>query len=222
MRVLCIGDSLPLPREGCDYTDTWFARLKKAYPSVEFINDFKGGMTTMELLHSWNYMRHTNPDVVIIQEGICDCAPRYVNDNSLFWKVVITVVEKLRIANLFWKIIKTRKRRATCTYTSKSAFYNNYDQLLRKIYEIGVKFIIIIKIGHGASSIVLKSESFNKNVDLYNVIFDKLKIKYKDKLILADPLKQVDDSLFVDGYHCNRAGMNLVFLELTTILEPIV
>ena len=82
--------------------------------------------------------------------------------------------------------------------------------------------MVIIKIGHGAPSVVGKSSFFNSNVDAYNRVFDKLKEKYGKKLLIVDPLCNVDEDLFVDGYHCNHKGMEIVFNQLNSILSPII
>ncbi len=135
MRILCFGDSLALPREGCNYSETWVAKLKSKYPGFDFICDFRGGMLVKDLYHSWSqYYQYVKADIVIIQEGICDCAPRYVNDNSFFWKIVIKVFEKMKMSTLFWKIMKRGSRKPSCTYTAKNIFENQYDKVLNSMY----------------------------------------------------------------------------------------
>lgn len=223
MRILCFGDSLALPREGCLYSDTWIAKLKEVFLKDDFICDFKGGMLISNLFHSWHqYYKQVFADVVILQEGVCDCAPRYVNDNKLFWKVIISFCEKTRMSKLFWKMVKLRPRRPSCTHTSISSFANKYEELICSMYEEGVKYVVIIKIGHGAPSVVRKSIHFNTNVDAYNNVFVQLKDKFKERLILVDPLNQVEDDMFVDGYHCNAKGMHAVFCDLNNVLSTIV
>lgn len=222
MRVVCFGDSLALPREGCMYSDTWIAKLKSTFPNVDFICNFSGGMLVYDLERYWSYMRYAKADYAIIQEGICDCAPRYLNDETLFWKVVIKIIQKIRLTSMFWKIVKLGSRNPSCTLTTKNVFENKYNMLLEKMLRGGVKCVIIIKIGHGASSVIQKSVYFNSNVDEYNGIFDKLKEKYKERLILINPLSIVSEDMFVDGYHCNAKGMDVVYKELTAIISPLV
>ena len=115
MKIVCYGDSLALPREGCNYNDTWIAKLKFVFPSVDFICNFNGGMLINDIFHAWNYMKYTESDIVIIQEGICDCAPRYVNDKKFYWKVMLFLCEKTGTSNLFWWLIKKRHRNPSCT-----------------------------------------------------------------------------------------------------------
>lgn len=217
--MACFGDSLALPREGCCYSDTWIAKLKKDYPSVDFLCNFKGGMLVCDLLESWDYMRYAEADIVVIQEGICDCAPRYINDQKLIWKVLLLLSDKIMVSGLLWRILKLKTRRSTCTYTPKHLFADKYNIMLSDIYRNNVKKVIIIKIGHGAQSVICKSQYFNSNVDAYNQVFDNLKKIYGDKLLLVDPLNQVDEDMFVDGYHCNAKGMGFVYRDLTEVLK---
>ncbi len=222
MIILSFGDSLALPRGGCAYTDTWIAKLKSTFPTVDFICNHIGGMLINDLERCWDYMQFVGADIVIIQEGICDCAPRYLNDEKLFWKVVIKILQKIRLSSIFWKIVKLKSRNPSCTLTSKCEFEDKYDNILNKMFEKGVKHVVIIKIGHGAPSVTRKSAYFNSNVDKYNSIFDHLIKKYGERLILIDPLNQVDEGLFVDGYHCNAKGMDVVYNELYKVLKMII
>lgn len=223
MRVFCIGDSLSLPRKGCCYNETWFFKLRSAYPSFEFVSDFKGGRLVEDALHIWSaYYQYCYPDIVIIQEGVCDSSPRYINENKFYWKFLVSFCESVKLSRIFWGIVKLRKRSKKCTYTQPARFYNIFDEMIKSMVDLGVKIIIIIKIGHGAPSIVEKSKFFNYNVDYYNRLFDELREKYKDYVVLIDPLNSVEDDMFVDGYHCNSHGMNAVYTRLSSIFEEIV
>ena len=218
MRVVCLGDSLALPREGCNYSDTWIAKLKSEFSSVDFVCDFRGGMLVDDLLESWSYLKHVKADTAIIQEGICDCAPRYVNDKKLFWKVLLLLIKKIGIDGLFWRMVKHGTRKPQCTYTSLTKYINRFNEIVKEMFESGVSRVIILKIGHGAPSIISKSQYFNSNVDAYNRTFDHLQARYGDNLIILDPLNQVDEDMFVDGYHCNAKGMDTVYHDLREVL----
>ena len=222
MRIVCFGDSLALPREGCHYTDTWIAKLKTTFPSIDFICNFSGGMLVHDLFKYWNYMQFAGADIAIIQEGICDCAPRYIDEDNLFWKFIIKVAQKTRTIDVFWRIVKHGSRKPSCTCTPKKEFEKIIQEIISSMYMVGVRYVIVIKIGHGAPSIVKKSNFFNSNVDDYNSVFDHMKDKYNDKLIVIDPLNKVDEDMFIDGYHCNARGMDRVYNELVSVLSPIV
>lgn len=221
IKILCIGDSLSLPRQGCCYEDTWVAKLKAKYSTVDFVCNFKGGMLIEDALHYWsNYYQNSRFEIAIIQEGICDCSPRYINDKRLVWKIIIGACKKLKLTKAFWSFVKKRPRSVNCVYTSPSLFAFQYESMVRSMLET-IRYIIIVKIGHGTEAVVARSTHFNDNVNQYNSILDDIQKKYSDRVIVVDPLAMVDDSLFVDGYHCNREGMNNVFLSIDRMLKQI-
>ena len=215
MRVLCVGDSLGLPRKGCPYEKTWFFKLAKKYPNIEFVDYFKRGLVLTETVNLYNmYYTDYKPDIVIIQTGICDCAPRYLNSNKLFWKLLLNLLGHLGFESYFWKIIKfIFSRRENCVYTKVDVFSQLYRNLIEKFIANGVKKIIVVKIGHAAESVAANNCYFNSNVDKYNNIINKIAVEKKDHIII-DPLHNVHEDLFVDGYHCNSNGMEKVYHDL--------
>lgn len=220
MRVLCIGDSLGLPREDVSYEDTWFYNLKKEFPHIEFVDYFERRLHIYKALSNFdNYYVFYPSDVVVIQVGICDCSPRYVLEESLVVKLLIIFFSIIHLKHLFWKIVKLRGRRQNCVDTPIDVFYAKFDSLITKFIGNGVKQIILVKIGHVSESVVNKNKYINNNVEKYNRVIDRLREKYPTIIGVIDPLDQVDDSLFVDGYHCNKKGMELVYVSLRAELD---
>ena len=76
-RVLVISDSLGLPRENPDgiiyYENSWPYLLKEKF---DVIHLGIGGASIDQLVSQAGYYRFANPDFVILQSGIVDCAPR--------------------------------------------------------------------------------------------------------------------------------------------------
>jgi acyl-CoA thioesterase-1 len=82
MKIACIGDSLGMPRENVLYEDTWFFRVQQSHPEKMFISCFQRSLTTDMLLDNFDEYSFIKPDYLILQLGICDCAPRLINDKS--------------------------------------------------------------------------------------------------------------------------------------------
>lgn len=218
MRVLCIGDSLALPREECPYESTWFYRLRQAFPQHEFIDFFKRGLLISDALHMFDtYYQFYDSDVVIIQTGICDCSPRYINDTKRLVVVIKSIFKKLGVESIFWKIVKLRKRRQTCVYTKFDRFKSEYEQLVHKLILSGVNHIILVKIGHAAPSVLPRNPRMNENVDNYNSVIDQLAGDEKEGVVAVDPLNDAPDEYFVDGYHCNPKGMDVVYEQIRSV-----
>ena len=222
MRILCVGDSLALPREECPYESTWFYQLQQAFPQHEFIDYFKRGLLISDALHMYDtYYQFYSSDVAVIQTGICDCSPRYINDQKLIVVAVKSVFKKLGLESLFWKIVKLRKRRQACVYTKYDRFKSDYELLVHKLLSSGTRRIILVKIGHAAPSVLPRNPKMNENVDKYNSVIDQLANEEKEKVIAVGPLEEAIDENFVDGYHCNPKGMGVVYEQIKTILLQI-
>ena len=86
--------------------------------------------------------------------------------------------------------------------------------MIEKFIANGVKKIIVVKIGHAAESVAANNCYFNSNVDKYNNIINEIALEKKDHIIIIDPLHNVHEDLFVDGYHCNSNGMEKVYHDL--------
>ncbi len=223
MKVLCIGDSLGLPREECSYEDTWFYRLKTRFKEYEFIDYFVRGLEISDALHRYDtYFQYYEPEVVIIQTGVVDCAPRYINDHKLFIIALKKLFQVIGHEDYFWKIVKLRKRRPSCVVTKYEDFLNIYENLVNKLLSLSAKKIIIVKIGHAADSTLKSSPFFNSNVDRFNFALDDIQSRYSNQVIVVDPLRCVREEDFVDGYHCNSTGMKRVFNDLNKAIEEYV
>ena len=222
MKILCVGDSLGLPREDVVYEDTWFCKLKNYFLKHDFYEHFERGLLISTALDNFgSYYVFYHPDIVIIQTGICDCAPRYINEKKLKVKIIKAIFEKLGMINLFWKIVKSGGRKPTCVDTPINVFYDKFEKLVSRFIENGTKRIILVKIGHATNSILERNPFFNQNVDLYNKEIDKITALNNKKITVINPLDKVDETLFVDGYHCNSHGMDLVFDSLRVELEKV-
>ena len=221
MKVLCIGDSLGLPREGCSYEETWYSQLSTNYPQHTFFSHFEGGRLIGSALNDFNmYYKYYSADVVILQQGIVDCSPRYVNDKRAINLVIRKVFAVCGLIKIYWKIVKSHPRRPDCVYTKIDKFENQYRSLINDILKSGTKAVVVIKIGHSTQSLVEKSSKyFNSNVDRYNAIIDNIVNEYKDKVIVLAPLDKVEDDMFLDGYHCSAKGMKIVYDNVANSFE---
>ena len=219
MKILCIGDSLGLPREGCSVEETWPSLLRKNYPQHTIIEEFQRERLIDNAVKNYNNkFKQYGADIIILQLGICDCAPRHINKTSFVNRLIRKSFSILGLSDLYWKKVKSRPRRPNCVHTKPKRFTNLYNQLVSGAVNDGAT-VIIIEIGHGGASVLMSSPFFNSNVDAYNCILKTISKNHNEKVYIVDPLNEVDDGLFVDGYHCNGKGMRKVYDELCGILN---
>ncbi len=80
MKILFLTDSLSLPREEngqvVKYEETYLSILRKEFPEMLIVDSAIGGATIWDLFRQIFYYKYFEPDLVIIQCGIVDCAPR--------------------------------------------------------------------------------------------------------------------------------------------------
>lgn len=217
-KVLCISDSLGLPRPGVPYIHTWLSLVKEALPDIDFIPVFKRAATTDTLSCGGDYgdtLAFYPPDEVILQLGICDCSPRYMRTTSFTYRLMRKMPGDLQ--NVFWKIYKTFvKRSLDRTDVPLHRFRSNIESYLNKCLELGIQRVIIIKIAEPGPKMLESNPLTRQSVARYNAIYDEIGDKYPFVTVIH-PLDKSDDSFYVDGYHANLKGNQLVAKYLQTL-----
>jgi lysophospholipase L1-like esterase len=201
------------------YSDTWIAMLRQCHLDSEFITNFYREATT-DILSAWDYGEHLsfyNPDCIIIQLGICDCAPRYIPNRSFLYKVLNNIPKKL--SDLLWIIIKFMSNRSI-RYANvlPNKFEKNIVSYLDKCVEYNVKNVIIIKIARPTNVMLKLNPSINDAIDIYNNILDQISQHY-DFVKIIDPLNEPDEKYYTnDGYHPSFEGNQKVAKYISNII----
>lgn len=231
IKVVAIGDSLALPGHLIEYEDTWICKVKKAFPEYDFITLFKRQLTTDILTTSGggidgvdnkplgaDCLEFFNPDIVILQLGIVDCAPRLIKENSFEAKVINRMPEALR--KVYLKFVKiTRKRSVNRAYVTPLKFTANLQNYLERCTSLNLKKVIVIKICYPDKKMLAQNPDIGQAVEIYNTIFDQFALKYH----LVKPIHPLDSrrydvEIFQDGYHPNIRGHELIYQDLKPLL----
>ena len=223
-KVLCIGDSLSLPGHLNSYEDTWFFKLKTEFPNYDFLCFFKRQLTIEVLvtmgggidgIDNWpkgaDCLEAFMPDIVILQLGIVDCAPRLLNK---YERKIVSILPLGMRSSFIILVKKYKKRSSTNTTVSFQNFKNNLDNYLSRAEKIAKK-IIIIPISIPDSTFFAKNKEALINVETYNNYYFDLASK-KDVVICTTELSPniSVNSVYQDGYHPNQLGHNFIFQEL--------
>lgn len=206
MRVLLITDSLGLPRtspEKVEYEGTWCFLLSERYD----VNQFSyGGGTVEELLSQVSYFKMYSPDIVIVQSGIVDCAPRALTkcENHIWNKYKFTRAI-LRMCSP-WLIRMLRKRGKT--YTSIEAFRSSV-RIFNK--EFGDK-LFWIGIVPSSADYEKKVPGITKNIVNYNkVLLEELGQN------MIDLSNMPKDYIMSDFHHLNEKGHKYISERILTL-----
>lgn len=217
--VLCVSDSLALPRPGVDYAQTWLAILRERIPDTDFIGIARrGGNTDMLSEDGYGeFLGYYKPDEVILQLGICDCTPRYARTRSLVYRLMNKMPNVVQ--TVFWRIYKTFvKRSLKRTDVTLARFRQNLENYLLQCKAAGVSRVVCIKIVTPGPTMLKANPLVGESVRRYNTVYDTLAQAY-DFVTVIDPLHIGEDKYYVDGYHANAFGMAIVADEIMQLYQ---
>lgn len=142
-RILVLSDSLGLPRDEPQevlYEQTWPSLLAQSGHTV--LQSSLGGATSFDLMRQAVYLKMFLPDVVVLQVGIVDCAPRALSyhENIIYnyWWLTRKILGRLmmyfgpRIRN--WRNIAYVKPENFCENLQK--IRSSLSQ--SRIYAVGI------------------------------------------------------------------------------------
>lgn len=203
MRILVLTDSLGLPRgspSSLEPEQTWIGHFKKHFIDSEIVQLSVGGFTTSDLLEQLTYYKHYNPDVVLVQIGIVDCAPRAIRKDEYFLKRLLQLITKI-LPTIGKKVYGFIRKHRNESYVSLSVFERNVTFVLCQL-SCPVFWVSIT----GACFYENILPGVSKKIILYNAVLKKvMKEKYIDCL-------GIDDSCFMgDGHHLNTQGHKMLW-----------
>ena len=156
------------------------------------------------------------PNIVIIQLGIVDCAPKLLGKFDRFLLNLIPSVFKNSYIN---GVKKLRTRDINNIIVSLSRFKSNWTNYIERARRIKVK-VIIIGIPIPDNLMVEKNKNIILNVDKYNQIYSQLSSVYNHVSVIY-PLIPTDhiNKIYEDGYHPNHMGHKLIYKNLVNIVD---
>lgn len=206
-KLLIFTDSLGLPREKpeiVEYNQTWVNLLKANFEILVF--SFGGG-TVDQMYSQIAYLKMFNPDFVIVQSGIVDCAPRALKQYEL------EIIKRSRLLSKIFgnkRVVSFLRKKRKVSYTSKIEFLKYLKQFKNvfgeKLFWIGIM---------PASDDYEKTLPGIKNkVKEYNEI---LKNNLGNNFI---DTSDFDDSfLMIDNIHLNIFGNMKLSKKITLIIK---
>lgn len=155
------------------------------------------------------------PDVVIVQLGIVDCAPRLLNK---FDRIILKLIPGSSIRKYISILKKIRKRNVNNTLVPLDRFKNNWVNYLNRAKKTNTK-VIIISISLPDDSFLKKNPGININVKKYNDLLVQFTKEY-DNVFLTKALEPGVNPLpvYEDGYHPNHLGHDFIYSQLKPLL----
>lgn len=220
-KIMIITDSIAMPRPDIRYEDTWVYLLKKEFPHYDFIDRPVRGSTSTRLSpqHGGLDLLETYmPDIVILQQGMAECAPRLFRKRSLEYYIVSRILPA-RIREWYIDFVKKhRGRNPDITDVEPEQFRANIAGFVRRARSISAR-VIIIPILPPAEILLKKSPHILKNIDRFNEIYHEAARSFPN-VIIVDPFREGTDinALAIDEIHVNKKALRMIFDALKPLL----
>ena len=219
-RVIIIGDSLAMPREGVPYESTYSGVLSKNMPDLEVINRAKRGNDAKKqsgIQSLFDDFEVFLPSVVIMQLGIVDCAPRVFGKKAGYIVSLLPNFIRSKLIAFFSEHRLFFTKHFPKTYVSKEQFKLGIERLLEMFSRQNTQ-VICISIAATTDSNNQKSFSFDKNISAYNAVQKELCEKYGFEYLDFYSVSKFTDYLLEDGIHINIKGHDYLANRLMCLL----
>lgn len=215
-RILCVGDSLALPREGISFDETWVYLLGKLNSQWEIVNVSRRGLTSADIVshNSKDFLEYYNPQIVVLQIGIVDCAPRYLKKKSIILRLLN--ISPKQIQNFVWRLIKKYfKRKPAYADVPKQEFEKHLSGFFMRCESVGVKKIIVLQIGKPGQAMLSQSPLIINQINDYNLIIAKVAKNFCSSHILNPLADGLSENYIEDGYHISVIGAKKIAIEVS-------
>ncbi|MGZ5255996.1 MAG: SGNH/GDSL hydrolase family protein [Flavitalea sp.] len=213
MKVLILTDSLSLPRnkpEQVGYYETWPRLLEKEIPG-EYVSIGIGGGTSTDIFNQSTYYESIHPDLVIVQSGIVDCAPRG------FSKFELSLIRKTAFSRyLMFKVVGVDKMRTMrkVTYTPIGNYQANIKKLCKQFSYAKVFWLGIAPVKDVYEK---QLQGVTENVKKYNQVLKDMSAGSGFTYIPMDEFPL--DGFMSDHHHFNQTGHKWVSEKIKAVLQ---
>lgn len=206
MKVLIITDSLGLPRESPEKLYDFQCWPYKLIEDKEYtVSTFSvRGLSTSDILGEYqSILKMYTPEIVVVQVGIVDCAPRILSRKHVKLVSLIPGVRGI-VRHLLSKHRKFLSKFISRTYVNIDEFKLNLEKILNLYKDASVIFVPIF-----GASIYYENQvpGIKKNVDIYNGVIKKHNFVDID-------CEDASNYTMSDHHHLNEQGHLLVYNAL--------
>ncbi len=234
MRVLVLGSSVALSirptrsdRTEGNYSDLLREELQKQDPSNEVIN-LAQGSTVITDMKDWQYidiLKRHNPDVVILNYGINEAAPRLISLD--FWRWLFRSKNRGWFRNMFAKyiykwapfLIRTLKLKG---WVSADKFVQQLKALLVQADKESKSKVIVLNVGPANDHFMKMLPGVETYIPQYNDAIGRA-LTGQDHAVLLDIFEQVElhgiEKIQPDGCHFSALGHKIICEKILKIIH---
>lgn len=204
--LLILTDSVALPRQingsGTSWEDTYIHRLRSQYPRYEIVNVSIGGASIRDLRNQINYYKILKPELVVLQCGIVDAAPR------AFGRIEMELIKKLHLFRLTKPFTRLLRKYRSHHYASPQLF----ERCLREmINAFGARQFISVGIIPGCADYEARLPGVTRSIETYNSILAR-----HTHFISLEAIPR--GGVLDDHHHVNRIGLDYIFQRLSNCI----
>lgn len=212
-KILILTDSLGLPRRDnknnveLNWEETWISLFKNHFHEYEVISVSLGGASLRDLRNQINYYQYIHADLVILQCGIVDAAPR------AFRRYEKQLINKLRLQRIAKMMAKFLRKYRQHHYASTS-YYKHTLSLFKT--QLQPNYFISLGIMPAFEEYKELLPNIEELINSYNLVL-------KDN---ADVYLSMDEmpknGMTSDWHHLNAKGHEFVFEKLKSAMHDII
>ncbi len=222
-RVLIISDSMAMPRPGVKYEETWIYLLKQAFPEYDVLERPDRGSTSLRLITEGgggvDLLEMYEPDMVILQLGMTECAPRLFKKTGFEYFFLNRIIPRRYRLNYVNFIKKKRGRNPRITDVSPENFRANLTNYFERARKMNVKVIAFL-ISRVTKLFVSKSPHITENINLYNSIYREVARAFPNVHLVVPFAEEVNmEEIAVDELHVDARGHQILFNNLKPFLK---
>lgn len=221
-KIIIVTDSVSMPRHGLPYEATWIHMLKREFPAYDIMDRTARGSTSTRLVTEGgggaDLLESYMPDIVILQIGMAEAAPRLFNKRGLEYAIVSRYMPQ-RMRQKYIEFVKKRRVRSPdITDVTPEQFRANITAYFERARRISAR-VILIPILPPTDEYMRKSPHAPTNVERYNAIYRETAAGF-DNVTIVDPFRpDVDiNKVAIDELHINAEGSRLIFNALKPLL----
>jgi len=201
-----ISDSLGLPRltpEKVIFKNTYFAKLRDANTDLSFVQLFIGAANLPFLYSNSVYYEAFEPDLVFVQSGVVDCAPR------AFRNIELAILRKIKI-KVSKSMLPTLRKYRKIRYTSPILFRKSIQNMQARFGKEKVYWIAIMPASDSWEKIV---PGIKTSVEKYNRILAE---ELGNNLLVRNA---ETNWLMSDYHHMNELGHREVSVQINKVIQ---
>jgi lysophospholipase L1-like esterase len=222
---MIITDSVAMPRFEVPYEHTWIGLMKQRFSGDDIIDRPARGSTSLRLVTEGgggvDLLENYRPDLVILQLGITECAPRLFKKTGVEYFIMNRIMSPRARQRYIDRVKQRRTRDPNLTETPPHQFRHNLNAYLCRAGVCGAG-VIVLPIFRPTPNLVTRSPFIGENIATYNRIMKEVVAAHAHAAVVevfdkSFPMEKVS----VDGIHINREGSRMVFEKVAAAVNDI-